>query len=78
MPFIKEKSEVLNIQGALSLINKPEHFMKMEVKNVGTNKYRINVVCKEYVDQSLIPIISRPKSYYVKLEGQKWVFNPEI
>ena len=46
-------------------LGRPKDLMKVEVKNVGGNNYRVNIVCSNYKNGCMIPTISRPNSYYV-------------
>jgi hypothetical protein len=76
--YLRNKSliaETLNAHG----INKRQDFIKYEVKPVGDDKFRVNVVCATLKPTDFLATFSRPLSYYVSVTaGGEIVCQPQV
>lgn len=70
------------IKNLLDSLGTPPHLRRVEVRKVGLNVYRVNVVCPNYKKGSYIVSSQRPHSYYVTVEKNDEVidikFNPPV
>lgn len=50
---------------------KPQTNENVIIKNVGPDKYRVNIFSSHFVEDSVIKRTTLSKSYYVKVDGDK-------
>lgn len=58
---------------------KPIGFDSVEIRSIGDNKYRVNILCKRYVQKGdFFPSTSIPISYYVIDKNGDYEFSPAL
>lgn len=62
----------------LEKLGRPQNFLKIEVKSVGPDKYRANVLFQNFKKGALVASITRPYSYYITVIKDDVTFNPCI